>query len=61
MPDFTFYGGRKGDVTRDDLQRRFLAQHGVQCWNSVVTIRNDVATMLQRCVALKIVVANPFV
>ena len=29
MPNFTFYGGRKGDVTRDDLQRRFLAQHGV--------------------------------
>ena len=42
----------KGDVTRDDSQRRFLAQH------IVVTIRNKVETMLQRCTALKIVVAN---
>ena len=54
-----------GDVTRDDAQRRFLAQHSVvmleQCWNNVVTIRNDVATMLQRRVALKIVVANRLV
>ena len=33
----------------------------LQCWNNVVTIRNDVATMLQRCVALKIVVANRLV
>ena len=49
----------KGDVTRDDSQRRFLAQHtALQCWNNVVTTRNNVATMLQRCVALKIVVAN---
>ena len=35
----------KGDITRDDSQRRFLAQHSV-------------ATLLQRCVTLKIVVAN---
>ena len=59
----------KGDVTRDDLQRRFLAQHSVamlkqccsyskQCCNNVAAIRKNVATMLQRCVALKIVVAN---
>ena len=41
-------------VTRDDLQRRFLGQ---QCWKNVVTIRNNVATMLQRCVALKIAVS----
>ena len=41
-------------MTRDDLQRRFLAQ---QCWKNVVTIRNNVATMLQRCVALKIAVS----
>ena len=33
----------------------------LQCWNNVVTIRNNVATMLQRCVALKIVVANRLV
>ena len=48
----------KGDVTRDDSQRRFLAQTALQCWNNVVTIRNNVTTMLQRCIALKIVVAN---
>ena len=32
----------KGDVTRDDLQRRFLAQHSVamleQCCNNVATL-----------------------
>ena len=33
----------------------------LQYWNNVVTIRNDVATMLQRCVALKIFVANRLV
>ena len=32
-----------------------------QCWNVVGTIRNNVATMLQSCVALKIVVANRLV
>ena len=48
----------KADVTRDDSQRRFLAQHsvatllphGFECYNTVPT--------LQCCVALKIVVAN---
>ena len=25
----------------------------LQCWNNVGTIRNNVATMLQRCIALK--------
>ena len=48
----------KGDVTRDYSQRRFLAQHSVVMLENVVPTRNDVATMLQRCVALKIVVAN---
>ena len=33
----------------------------LQCWNNVVTIRNNVATILQRCVALKIVFANRLV
>ena len=33
----------------------------LQCLNNVVTIRNNVATMLQRCFALKIVVANRLV
>ena len=41
-------------IRKDD----FLPNAAWQCWNSVVTIRNNVATMLQRCVALKIVVAN---
>jgi len=32
----------KGDVTRYDSQRPFLAQHKAwQCWNNVVTIQND--------------------
>ena len=35
-------------------QRRFLAEHSVAMLNNVVAIRNNVATMLQRCVALKI-------
>ena len=43
-------------MTRDDLQRRFLAQHSVavleKCCN-----HSNVATMLQRCVALKIMVS----
>ena len=33
----------------------------LQCWNNVETIRNNVVTMLQRCVALEIVVANRLV
>ena len=59
----------KSDVTRDDSQRRFLAQHCVamleQCYicskqyrNNVATIQNNVATMSLCCVALTIVVAN---
>ena len=52
----------KGDVTRDDTQRRFLAQHSLAMLeNNVATIRNNIATMLQRCFALKIVVANRLV
>ena len=30
----------------------------LQCWNNAVTTQNNVATMLQRCVSLKIVVAT---
>ena len=33
----------------------------MQCSKNVVTIRNNVATMLQRCVALKIVMENRLV
>ena len=36
----------KGDVTRDDSQRRFLAQQGLQCWNNFAAVRSNVATML---------------
>ena len=39
----------KGDVTRNDLQRRFLAQHSVamleQCCNHSKQCRNNVATL----------------
>ena len=56
-------GLRKGDVTGNDTQRRFLAQHStaLQCWNNVASIRISITTMLKRCVALKIVVANRLV
>ena len=50
--------GTKGDVTRDNSQPRFLAQHSVAMLEQYCNIRNNVATMLQRCVARKIVVAN---
>ena len=36
----------------------FYRNTEVQCWTNVESVRNNVATMLQRCVALKIVVAN---
>ena len=39
----------KGDVTRDDSQRRFLAQHSVamleQCCNYSKQCRNNIATL----------------
>ena len=39
----------KGDVTRDDAQRQFLAQHGVamleQCCNHSKRCRNNAATL----------------
>ena len=46
-----------GTIRNDDFERNTA----LQCWNNVVTIRNNVATMLQRCAALKIVVANRLV
>ena len=45
----------KGDVTR------FLAQHSVAMLEQGCNIRHNVATRLQRCVALKIVFANRLV
>ena len=38
-----------GTIRNDDFWRNT----SLQCWNNVVTIRNNVATMLQRSVALK--------
>ena len=46
-----------GTTKKDD----FLRNTALQCWNNVGTIRNNVATMLQRCVALSIVVENRLV
>ena len=37
-----------GTIRNDDFQ----PNTGLQCWNHVVTIPNNVATMLLRCVAL---------
>ena len=46
-----------GTIRNDDFYRNTA----LQCWNNVVTIQNNVATMLQRCVMLKIVVVNRLV
>ena len=45
-PNFMFYRGRKGDVTWDDLQRRFLAQD-VQRYNIVATSFRKAAALFQ--------------
>ena len=55
----------KGDVTRDDSQRRFLAQHNIamleQCCDHSKQCRNDVATLCctknRRCESYR--VASP--
>ena len=36
----------------------FTTNTALQCWINVATMRNNVATMLQRCIALKLVLAN---
>ena len=36
----------------------FTTNTALQWWINVAAMRNNVATMLQRCIALKIVVAN---
>ena len=43
-----------GTIRNDDFLRNIVIQY----WNNVTTIRNNVTTMMQRCAALKIVVAN---
>ena len=47
----------RGTIRNDDFQRN----PALQFWNNIVTIENNVATMLQRCVSLKIVVADHLV
>ena len=42
-----------GTIRSDDFWRNTA----LQCWNNAVTSRKNVPTMLQRCVALKVVVA----
>ena len=46
-----------GTIRNDHFQRKAA----LQCWNQVVTVRNNIVTMLQPCVALKIVGANRLV
>ena len=46
-----------GAIRNDDFQR--IA--ALECWSNIVTIRDNVAAMLPRCIALKIVVANRLV
>ena len=46
-----------GTILNDDFSRNTE----MQFWNNVVTIRNNVAAMLQRCVALKIAMENRLV
>ena len=58
MPNFVFYGERNGDDTRDDSQRQFLAQHNVVMLDQCCNYSKNVG---ERCVALKIVVANSLV
>ena len=43
-----------GIIGDDDFQRN----PALQCWNNIATIQKNVATMLQRCAALKIVVED---
>ena len=48
------------DVTRDDSERRFLAQHRVlQSWNDIVIMRNNVATLCcaknRRCESSRVI------
>ena len=44
-------------IRNDDFERNTAYEY----WSNVATIRNNVATMMQRCVALKVVFANRLV
>ena len=54
---FFSFQGLDGTIRND----YFHENTALQCWNNVVTIRNNVATMLQRCVALKNIIASRLV
>ena len=43
-----------GTICNEDFKRKAA----LQCWNNAVTVRNNIVTMLQPCVALKIVSCN---
>ena len=51
-------GSFKAILHRTILNDDFSRNTEMQFWSNVVTIRNNVATMLQRCAALKIVMEN---
>ena len=46
-----------GTIRNDNFQRNTA----LKCWNTVVIIHSNVATMLQDCVVLKVVIANHLV
>ena len=43
-----------GMIRNNNFERKTALQY----WNNVATVRNNAATMMQHCVALKIIVAN---
>ena len=56
MPSWALTAGKtKGDVTLDDSQQPFLAQNSVA---ALLSNGYNIVPALQRCVALKILVAN---
>ena len=58
----SYWADIKGGVTRDDLQRRFLSQHGVamleQCCNRSKQCCNNIATLWcaknRRCISSRV-------
>ena len=52
---------RKGGVTRDDLQRRFLGNTALQHCCDIVSKGCNITPTFESCLALKIVVANRLV
>ena len=48
----------KGVLHEMICNNNFQRNTALQCWNNFATIQNNVAAMLECCIALKIVVAN---